>query len=263
MQRKELNMSEPKAPEVNEPIAPEIKAEEKPAEEIASIETSESPAENPEEKTEDKKEDAKKSEDSGLVRHLRKTIDHQGKRLRDLERAMVQAQEIPQPVKEQFTDDAEFVKANQAFQAKQVQRNQNEMQRIIEDTTAEYEDFSIDSIGHLNFHIPTLVEAVNTLQHGKDILYHLSKNPEEASELSLLSKSSPALFEQKLVELHTSIRKAKQAPVKRVSSAPKPVKPVNGRAAARVEPSKMSDKEWLDWKRNERFNTFKQKMGVT
>jgi hypothetical protein len=263
----ELKQSEQPIDE-KETIVVEKPADEKPAETADESATSETPSEEkPEVKADEKADEKPKGEDSGLVKHLRKTIDHLSKKTRELERRFEQGQEIPPPVKENFTDDAEFTKANQKFQETQSRRSANEMQRAIEETQFEHEDFDINSIGHLNFHIPTLANAVNTLQHGKDILYYLTKNPDEASELSLLSKSSPAAFEQKLVEIHAGIRKSKvpvQPKAKKVSDAPKPIKPIGGnRGASRVDPAKMTDKEWLDWRRTERAQKFKQQMGVT
>jgi hypothetical protein len=78
-----------------------------------------------------------------------------------------------------------------------------------------------------------------------ELLHYLGLHPEVADSLQGLPLTQ---FTRRLVKLEDELAKAK-AP--QVSAAPKPITPVSGAAASSDDPSKMTDKQFAEWRKKQ------------
>lgn len=91
---------------------------------------------------------------------------------------------------------------------------------------------------------PALIEAAQEAGDAHEILYQLGKNPDEAARILGLSPVRMAAAVAKLATAQPTPRP--------ISSAPAPIKPIDGKARGEPDPEKMSMAEWVAWhdKRN-------------
>lgn len=98
---------------------------------------------------------------------------------------------------------------------------------------------TLDAIGITQEQVQNLL----SMDDAHQVIYTLGKNPEEASRILAL----PPLQQGR--ELERMAAKASQAPApKAVSSAPAPVKPIDGTSSGEKDPSKMTTDEWMKWR---------------
>jgi hypothetical protein len=202
-------------------------------------------------------------QESSTIRDMRRALKRKDAEMRELRQMVESAIPKPQaPTQEQFPDVGSFIDARIAYNQQQYQAPMaNPLAEKMAEATKAHADFSekIHDIDHVDFkkNGQALTEAMQTLQYGSDVLYHLASNPEVAEEIAILP---PAAFAARLGEIHADIRREKNAP-KKASNAPAPVKPVGGNASVQPDPSKMTDKEWLDARREKRKQEMLKRMG--
>lgn len=186
-------------------------------------------------------------------------------------------QEDNEPKREQFNSYEEFIEARAAYKAEKVaeekarkiidesrkkseqERTQSEQAEVNAKFDAHYqkaadeiEDFedvmsdqeSVASLGRVfgpSKHLMTqaIIEAGDK---GPLILYHLAKNP---AEVERIAKLSPAKQVAAIVALEEKVAK----PAKQPSKAPEPIRPVGTRGEAAKDPSKMTQEEFNEWRR--------------
>lgn len=89
----------------------------------------------------------------------------------------------------------------------------------------------------------TVLDVVTDMPKGHAILYTLGKNPDLIEKLVNMSPTKQAL---ELARLEASVSKPAS---KQVSSAPAPVKPIDGSGGrAEVDPEKMSMQDYVAWR---------------
>jgi len=220
-------------------------------EEVVKAEpTEEKTVETPEEeqpKTEDKKPEG----DSSVIRSMRRQLKLQQKQISELRQLQVQPE--PQPMRENFQNDSDYVKAEVAYQVKKIAPTASIEDPFIakfENAKKTHDDFDETAIDHVDFadNAGALRKAVGTLQYGDELLYHLTKNPEEAEELSILP---PEIFAVRLGEIHGDIRRSKVEKPKQ-SRAPAPITPVSGNTKIDRSYDEMSQEEFEAQRRKER-----------
>lgn len=167
-----------------------------------------------------------------------------GKRLaiqqRKWEREQAARQNAPQPVvpsdvtPEQFESTEAYVEALATAKAEElVRRRQMDSQQaeIIEaysqreeEARDKYDDFEQVAYNPRVSITNAMAETIRASEIGPEVLYHLGSNPKEADRISKLSPLAQAKEIGKLeVKLTTN------PPVKKTSSAPAPISPVNAR----------------------------------
>lgn len=87
------------------------------------------------------------------------------------------------------------------------------------------------------------VQSLLGMEDAHNVIYKLGKSPEEAARILAL----PPLQQGRELE-RLSSKAAPAAPVKPVSKAPAPVKPIDGATSTDADPSKMSMDEWTKWR---------------
>ena len=206
-------------------------------------------------------EEKKPEEENSVIRQMRKQMKMQAKQIAEL-RNQAQAQPEPAPVREAFATDQDYIQAEVAHQIKQtvqvpVVANGYDMKfEEAKKTHPDFED-ALDDISHVRLPILETRQAIETLQYGSEILYHLAKNPDLAEEISILP---PAAYAAKLGELHADIRRAKTT--KQVSKAPAPIAPVGGSAKVDKSYDDITDQtEFVARRRKEREAYNRSKAG--
>jgi hypothetical protein len=255
------------APSSKEAIEAQAAAQPAPAENQTVDEQKPVEAEGSTEQKQDEAQSA--SDDNSVIRQMRKQLRQQQKEIAALRQAQIQtAQPDPKPSRDNFQTDADYIQAEVAYQMKQAQAATPRSEGIFETKFAEtrktHADFeqALEDIDHVAFTPEAQVslrQAVETLQHGGEILYHIAKNPDLAEELALLP---PAAFAARLGDIHGDIRQAKNA--KTVSKAPAPITPVSG-APAKIDKSydDITDQaEFLARRRAEKAAWRKAKYGL-
>ncbi len=120
---------------------------------------------------------------------------------------------------------------------------QTEFQRRAESFKSEAPDFDLVA---LNPSLPVsdaMAEAINVSDVGPQVLYYLGKNPQEAARIAALPPIQAAREIGK-VEVRISLPQPKT-----VSSAPKPVTPLDGGGSSRsADPDRMTIDEWMRWR---------------
>lgn len=109
----------------------------------------------------------------------------------------------------------------------------------VSDAKTRYADFA-----EVAFTAPisdAVAEMVAASDMGADIAYHLGKNPDVAQSLTKLAATSPVEAARELGRLEGRISMPKP---RTQSSAPDPITPVKPKAAASIDPDKMSMAEY-------------------
>ena len=160
---------------------------------------------------------------------------------RKVRRELAQAAEAASRPAPQRPDPNDFVDAETYAEAlaehkveeKLAQREQQQRQTTVEATYAEreedartkYDDFERVVYNDDLKITPLMAEAIKSSDIGPDIAYHLGKNPEESARISGLSPIAQA---REIGKLEASL--SANPVVKKVSSAPAPIKPVGSRS---------------------------------
>jgi len=88
------------------------------------------------------------------------------------------------------------------------------------------------------------LELVSESDHGAKILAHLGQDLDEAERIARLS---PLKMARELTKLDIELGSKKT--VKKISSAPEPIKPVSGKSGGNKSPAEMSDAEYRKWRK--------------
>jgi len=232
-------------------------AEEKPAENTEGEAASKSTEEKPVEGEAEVKPEEKKPEDNSVIRQMRKMIRQQSQKIATLEQQMQTPKPQAAPLRENYVTEAEYTDAKVTYEvgrslhtAKQVQSDP--LQQKFSEARKTHADFDevISDIDHVQFKPESqdaLRQAVEVMEFGSEILYHLAKNPDVAEELSILP---PAAFAVKLGEIHGEIKRSKTAPPQK-SKAPAPITPVSGNTKPEKSYDDMTDDEFVKQRRKE------------
>lgn len=116
----------------------------------------------------------------------------------------------------------------------------------VETAKATYADYSeaIDNLSGIMMPQP-VIDSIIESDLSADIAYYLGKHTAEAKRIQGLPVTAQ-LREIGKIEARLEKKPAEPAPpVKRVTQAPEPIKPVGGKEKATVSPDDMSDDEWL------------------
>lgn len=239
--------------QVAEPVE---KTEEQPVEESITV---------PEAKETEPKQEKQQEGESSVIKQMRRQLRQQQKMIAELRQATIQPE--PQPVREQFASEDEFIDAKIDYKLKQQAQPQPQQPSIynakIEEAKKTYSDFedAFEDISHVNFvhdkALHALVANVEALQYGSDVLYHLAKNPETMEELAVLPEH---LVAARIGEIHADIRRAKTT--KQVSKAPAPITPVNAITKTEKTYDDMSQEEFMARRRKEREAYRRSKFGL-
>lgn len=167
-----------------------------------------------------------------------------GKRLaiqqRKWEREQAARQNAPQPVElssivpEQFESTDAYVealataKAQELVRQRQMVEQQSEINEAYsqreEEARDKYDDFEQVAYNPRVSITNAMAETIRASEMGPDVLYHLGSNPKEADRISKLTPLAQAKEIGKL-----EVKLATNPPVKKTSSAPAPISPVNAR----------------------------------
>lgn len=226
----ELEMSEATPPVVDQPGS-----EPAPAEIPA-----EAPPEGGEKPPEETPPAEPKLEDNAVIRQMRRQLKAQAKEIQALRSAPPPAA----PERENFESDAEYISAvvdHKMNQAPVQQHHAGVFEQKYEAAGKAHPDFAeaVEDISHVVFSKESTIalrQAVETLPHGDELLYHIAKNPDLAEEIALLP---PAAFAARLGDIHGDIRREK-AQKPKPSNAPAPVKPVKPAASGETDYDSMS-----------------------
>ena len=160
---------------------------------------------------------------------------------------------------DQFSSDEAYVdalaeqKAARLFEQRDQQKKEFEVNESfhekVESVREKYDDFDVVAF---NPDIPVsnaMAEIIRSSDVGPDLAYYLGKNREEAVRISEMTVAQQGAA---LARLEVKISNA--PPVKKTSSAPAPISPVNPRGSASVEydttdprsVGKMSASEWIE-----------------
>ena len=124
-------------------------------------------------------------------------------------------------------------------------------QRVSREWTAKVEkvrsvapdfDDAFNNVANIEF-APMALEAVAQHPKGAEIAYMLGKNVSEAYRIAALSPT------QQLIAIGEIVAKTNVPKPKAVSTAPSPVKPVQGGSSNSAPPSDMD--EWIKWRNNQ------------
>lgn len=203
----------------------------------------------------------KEEEESSVIRQMRKQLKNQARMIAEM-RSTSAPQEQPQPPlinRNDFADDADYIAAKVLDRVQQSIPQSGPpqiapLQVKLEEAKKAHSDFdeALRDIDHVFFsdrHQAALNDAMGSLEHGSEVLYHLAKNPELAEEFSMLP---PAALAAKIGEIHGDIKRSKTAKP-RPSSAPAPITPVSGSVKPIRGYDEMSDEEFVATRRKERL----------
>jgi hypothetical protein len=224
------------------------------------------PVEGEQAQTEEKQEDQKPEEENSVIRQMRKQLRAQQKMISELRTQQMQRNPEPIPQRENFESDADYIKAEVAYQFNQAQKAVPKTPDVFESkfeeakkTHADFEE-ALQDIEHVLFTPEaqmSIKQAVETLPYGSDVLYHIAKNPELAEELAILP---PAAFAARLGDIHGDIRQSKT--VKKITKAPAPITPVSAVSKAEKSYDDMDQAEFVAMRRKQKLAYQKARFGL-
>ena len=148
-----------------------------------------------------------------------------------------------------YTEALAEYKFNQKAQAQQQQASQQQQaQKVAQDWQSKVEkvravapdfDEAFNNVANIEF-APMALEAVAQHPKGAEIAYMLGKDVSEAYRIAALPPS------MQLIAIGEVAARASLPKHKTVSTAPKPVKPVNSGGASNAPPEDMD--EWVKWR---------------
>jgi predicted RNase H-related nuclease YkuK (DUF458 family) len=215
--------------------------------------------ENKEATGEVKTEDKPPEQESSVIREMRRALKRQGRELQELRQmqAIALQKEEPAPTRENYADDASYLRAEIAHQVKQQIQPQTKPPDILEQTREaarkNHADFdeALQDIDHIHFRqksVEVFADAIETLEHGDELYYRLVKNPELTERLAALP---PNAFAVKLGEIHSDIMREKKEK-KPVSKAPAPISPVTSSVPPAKDYDSLTPEEFAKRRYDER-----------
>lgn len=166
---------------------------------------------------------------------------------------------------EDFLEAAAEWKANQKLAEREAIRHQQTVQNTFaereEEARAKYEDY--ESVAYADDLRITeyMAEVIKASEIGPEIAYHLGSNPKEAERIA---KMTPLAQARELGKIEASLESGAPAPVKKVSSAPNPIKPVGSRSSSApvydtTDPrsiKSMTTSEWIEAERKRQMKRY-------
>lgn len=242
--------------------------ESQPVESEASEVVTDDAADTTESAEDDTKTDSKDAESE--VERVRRKMQRRIDRLTARERAAIEraaraeaAAEERRKAVEQDDDDSPKREPQQdpreiAQTMRLVEKTAEATAKVMKEAKAKFPDFEqaiaelVDEIGPQIDQIgrpSPLMDAVLDSDQAAAVLHYLGKNPEIAADLVGLS---PARLGRRIERIESEL-KAKAAPPK-PSAAAKPLAPVRPSPPPVVDPSKMTDAQWIEWRRKQRMS---------
>jgi hypothetical protein len=166
------------------------------------------------------------------------------------------------PIKrEDFADDAEYLDA--LVEQKIAKREEEQRRKSVTETYTQrlvkarekYGDWdeAFQSAVRVDLSDDTL-EAIYDSEHGPDIAYHLATHPEDAIKLSQMRPTHAARMIGR-IEAEIAIKSAGsrngESVTKQKTQLPPPVKPVSGKGRVETDPSRMTDAQFAQWRREQ------------
>jgi vacuolar-type H+-ATPase subunit H len=211
--------------------------------------------------------------DTDKEKGVQKRIDELTRKRRDAERdaeywrnealknqPKEQEKVIPpgKPQVAQFEDYDDYVEAltdwKLAERDRMAQQNavaESHSKRVV-DARTRYDDFDevMDSARNISCNAQ-LIPVLQDSDKSADIIYHLTKHPEEMARINALPLHKQVM---EIGKLETRFEKAATPPPpKRTSEAPVPIVPVTTAGdTGKKDPSQMSDKEFNEWRRKQK-----------
>ena len=157
---------------------------------------------------------------------------------------------------ESYADALAMKKAEQLLYERDVQRQQTEVLGAYHDREEEarnkYDDFEQVAYNPSLKITTVMAQAIQASDAGPDVAYYLGSNPKETDRISRLS---PILQAKEIGRIEAKI--ANDVPVKRTTSAPAPISPVNARTSGNpsydtTDPrstKSMTASEWIEAER--------------
>lgn len=274
------------AQEVIEPVE-ETPAEETPETEAAAVEVEAEPKVEPEVSIENIVSGAKSGTSNGVQKRIdeltrekyeaKKEAEEWRKKVETVSTAVSQTSEIPSdrplpPAELEFDTTEEFQKARAAYEdnleawrekkraastdAVKTQQEQDGLaKKFVVDAkrvAEKYPDFH-EAVNQPIFS-PQVVSAIFSSDYAPEIGYYLAKNPainDRLHSLDLLSLGR---------EIGKIEVKFSEATARLVTSAPAPIKPLEGNDTPPKDPSSLPIDEWMKWNDAERMKKIKKKI---
>jgi hypothetical protein len=179
-----------------------------------------------------------------------------------------QPQQADIPERNQFNSDAEYYNAvnlynisivraefEQKFNEQKVQESRKVLESKTNEARKEHPDFDeVVSESTVQF-IPVVQRSIIDSDVSAELIYALAKDEDLAERISKLEPHL-AIKELGKLEVRLEAEKGRKSipAAKQVSKAPAPIKPLASKAdSGNVDPSKMSDAEWMVWRRRQKY----------
>lgn len=111
----------------------------------------------------------------------------------------------------------------------------------LESKRSQFQDFEEVAYGH-QFINENMAQRIFDSEKGPEIAYHLGSHLDEAERIFALDPVSQA------VELTKLEFQVKALNPKKVSSAPDPITPIDGKESVQLSEDKMTDEQWIKWR---------------
>jgi hypothetical protein len=175
-----------------------------------------------------------------------------------LEAASKAANAPQRPTREQFQSDEEFTDALVDYKLDQRMAQQPvaatpkpSLDESITAARSVHDDFdaTVSAVQHIR--LPEAAsDAIMASKQGAEILYALGKDPDTAERIAGMSPGAAA-FEIGMIAAKINYEKTSVAALKKVSSAPAPITPIQPKHTAEDDPSKMTDAQFAEWRRKQ------------
>ena len=174
-----------------------------------------------------------------------------------------QQQTAERPRQEDFTDYADYLRADAEWVAEQKveerfralteqqqkgqQRQraaaiQSQYEQRVDDARAKYDDFDDVAFSDDVPITETMLNALMDSENGADVQYYLGRNPEEAARITRLSPLNQVMALGKLEQ------KLSQPKPRKQTAAPPPPKTLTGGGSPEKDPGKMTQAEYEAWR---------------
>lgn len=168
-------------------------------------------------------------------------------------------QQDGEPAAEDFEDHKEYVRALARYEAKQILAEERAaaQEKAKASTWAErataakaempdFDEVMASSTAPMSH---AMAEAIKESDIGPKVAYHLAQHPEEAARLANMSATSAA---REIGRIEAALLAPKEAPTKKVTTAPTPPNPIGSGRSTVGDPSKMSMEDYMSWRNAQR-----------
>lgn len=207
-----------------------------------------------------------------LAREQRKWEREQQAKLAETQARQSVPKELPSvdqfETPEAYADALAYSKAEELLNQRERQKQQAEIRNAYADREEQardkYDDFEQVAYNPSLRITDVMAETIQASDIGPDVAYYLGANPKEAARISVLS---PYLQAKEIGRLEAKL--ADNPPVKRTTSAPAPITPVNARGSNNnpsfdtTDPrsiKNMSTSEWIEAERARQMRKMQAQM---